>query len=132
DVLAALRYARSNATKSVSLIGLGADAGAWAALARAAAPSLVDRAAIDTGGFRFDTVATIDDPAFLPGGAKYDDLPGLLALAAPSPLWLGGEGPGAPAVVAAAYGAAGTARVLAVSPLRGPQATADAVKWLVR
>ena len=77
-------------------------------------------------------MSAIDDAAFLPGGAKYDDLPGFLAVAAPSPLWLAGEGPKPPAVVAAAYSATGTARALTVSPLRGPQATADAVKWLVR
>ena len=34
------------------------------------------------------------DPRFLPGGAKYLDLPGLLALAVPEPLWLAGEGVG--------------------------------------
>jgi hypothetical protein len=139
DVLAALSYARLLATDTpvaagskprVSLLGLGATAGTWAALARAAAPSLVDRAAIDTGGFRFASVGAIDDAAFLPGGAKYDDVPGFLAVAAPSPLWLAGEGPKSPAVVAAAYGATGAARALTVSPLRGPQATANAIKWL--
>ncbi len=132
DVLAALRYARSTATKSVSLVGLGPDAGTWAALARAAAPSLVDRAAVDTGGFRFVTVATIDDAAFLPGGAKYDDLPGLLSLGAPGPLWLAGEGAKAPAVLAASYAAAGAPRALAVSTARGAGVQTEAIKWLLR
>jgi hypothetical protein len=132
DVLAALRYARSTATKSVSLVGLGPDAGMWAALARAAAPSLVDRAAIDTGGFRFATVATIDDAEFLPGGAKYDDLPGLLSLGAPGPLWLAGEGAKAPSVLAASYAAAGAPRALAVSTARGAGVQIEAIKWLLR
>ena len=131
-MLAALRYARSTATRTVSLVGLGAEAGTWAALARAAAPSLLDRAAIDTGGFRFATVNAIDDAAFLPGGAKYDDLPGFLALAAPSPLWLAGEGPKPPAILAAAYAATGSPRALTVSGMRGPQATADGIRWVLR
>jgi hypothetical protein len=132
DVLAALRYARSTATRTVSLVGLGAEAGTWAALARAAAPSLLDRAAIDTGGFRFATVNAIDDPAFLPGGAKYDDLPGFLALAAPSPLWLAGEGPKPPAVVAASYAATGSPKALTLSRATAAKAADDAVKWLLR
>lgn len=132
DVLAALRYARSTATGTVSLVGLGAETGTWAALARAAAPSLLDRAAIDTGGFHFATVATIDDGAFLPGGAKYDDLPGLLSLGAPGALWLAGEGAKAPAVLAASYAAAGAPRALAVSTARGAGVQIEAIKWLVR
>ena len=112
DVIAALRYARSRAHSEVRLVGLGRGAGAWAAMARGMAPSLVDRAAIDTGGFRFASVATLDDAAFLPGGAKYDDLPGALAVAAPGPLWLAGEGRRVPAVVDAAYRAAGAARAV--------------------
>ena len=129
DVLAALRYARSTATRTVSLVGLGAEAGTWAALARAAAPSLLDRAAIDTGGFRFATVAPSTTRAFLPGGAKYDDLPGFLALAAPSPCGSPARGPNhrpsSPRPTAPRDGSA-----LTVSPLRGPQATADAVSGL--
>ena len=37
-------------------------------------------------------MSAIHDPDFLPGGAKYDDLPGMLAVAAPAPLFLAGEG----------------------------------------
>ena len=136
DVLAALRYARNHGTtpsaqSRVYLVGLGAEAGAWAALARAAAPSLVDRAAIETGGFRFISVGTIDDARFLPGGAKYDDLPGFLAIAAPSPLWLAGE-PQAPAVVTAAYAATGSAKALTLPRVPATKAAEDAVKWLLR
>ncbi len=89
----------------VYLIGFGKDAGVWAALARAAAPDLVDRAAIDTGGFRFSSVTAIDAAAMLPGAVKYGDVPGFLALAT-SPLWLAGEGPRPPAIVLAAFAAA--------------------------
>ena len=132
DVLAALRYARSTATRTVSLVGLGAEAGTWAALARAAAPSLLDRAAIDTGGFRFATVQPIDDAAFLPGGARYHDLPGFLALAAPRRCGLPARGrsrqPSSPPPTPPQdrHGP---------SPcpgMRGPQATADGIKWVLR
>jgi dienelactone hydrolase len=131
DVVAALRYARSRSHSEVRLVGLGRAAGAWAAMARGVAPSLVDRAAIDTGGFRFASVATLDDAAFLPGGAKYDDLPGALALAAPGPLWLAGEGRRVPAVVDAAYRAAGAVRAVTLSVSKGTRLEREAVKWLV-
>jgi len=131
DVVAALRYARSRAHAEVRLVGLGKMAGAWAAMARAVASSLVDRAAIDTAGFRFATVATIEDAAFLPGGAKYDDLPGALAVAAPGPLWLAGEGRRVPAVVDAAYRAAGAPRAVTLGRTKGARIEREAVRWLV-
>jgi dienelactone hydrolase len=131
DVIAALRYARSRSHAEVRLVGLGRAAGAWAAMARGVASSLVDRAAIDTGGFRFASVATLDDAAFLPGGAKYDDLPGALAVAAPGPLWLAGEGKRIPAVVDAAYRAAGALRAVTLGVSRGARVEREAVKWLV-
>jgi hypothetical protein len=81
--------------------------GHWAAAARAIAVPLIDDATIDTDGFRFAKIAALDDPDLLPGGAKYLDLPGILALSAPFPLELLGEGDKAPAIVAAAYQSAG-------------------------
>jgi hypothetical protein len=115
--------------RRVFLIGFGKDAGVWAALARAAAPDLVDRAAIDTGGFRFSTVSAIDDAAMLPGAVKYGDVPGFLALTT-SPLWLAGEGLRAPATVAAAYTAAGAPKSVTLAKGASPQAELEAVKWL--
>jgi hypothetical protein len=115
--------------RRVFLIGFGKDAGVWAALARAAAPDLVDRAAIDTGGFRFSTVSAIDDAAMLPGAVKYGDVPGFLALTT-SPLWLAGEGLRAPVTVAAAYTAAGAPKSVTLAKGANPQAELEAVKWL--
>jgi hypothetical protein len=66
----------------------------------------IDRAAIDTAGFRFGNLLDFRDPLFLPGGAKYLDLPGFLALSAPLPLWLAGEG-SEPSIVSDAYRIAG-------------------------
>ena len=112
----------------VYLLGFGKDAGVWAALARAAAPDLVDRAAIDTGGFRFSSVTAIDDAAMLPGAVKYGDVPGFLALAT-SPLWLAGEAQ-TPAVVGAAFKAAGVPNAVTLGKGTGSQAEQAAVKWL--
>ncbi len=85
DVLTALAWLRSpeGGAKQVALVGLQG-AGHWAAAARAVAASAIDAAAIDTGGFRFGGVNDLQSPDFLPGGAKYLDLPGMLAVAGPA------------------------------------------------
>jgi hypothetical protein len=49
---------------------------------------------IDTKGFRFGGVQDIRGVDFLPGGAKYGDLPGMIALGSPGRLLLAGEGEG--------------------------------------
>jgi len=121
---------RPTAAERVYLVGFGRDAGAWALLARAAAPTLVDRVAVDTGGFRFASVSSLQDAAFLPGSVKYGDLPGFTALGAPGPLWLAGEGSAAPALVEAAYRAAGAPRALTVAGPKGDPGAA--VEWLLR
>ena len=76
--------------KSIVLVG-GAGAGHWVAAARAIAGNTISHAVIDTSGFRFSEVSDIRHPDLLPGGAKYGDLPGMLALGAPGKLWLTGE-----------------------------------------
>jgi dienelactone hydrolase len=78
---------------SIALIALD-QTGPIAAAARAVLGSNVDRTAIDTRGFRFGKLVDYRDSMFLPGGAKYLDLPGMLILNAPNPLWLAGEATG--------------------------------------
>jgi hypothetical protein len=109
DVLTLLAFLRTGDAegrrpKRIAVAAFG-DAGPVAAAALAVAGEAVDRAAIDTGGFRFAAVTDYRDAMFLPGGAKYLDLPGMLALRAPRPLWLAGEGATAPAPVAVGHGA---------------------------
>ncbi len=87
---------------SVALVGLDAT-GSLAAVARTQTDDVVDRVAVDTNGFRFGSVDAIHDVNFMPGGAKYGDLPGMLSLSAPESLWLTGEGKQAPTIVKAAY-----------------------------
>ena len=132
DTLAALRHARTLAGSSgrVTLVALDPKASAWAALARAHAGELVDAAALATDGFRFGSVTSLGDAAFLPGGAKYGDLPAFLTLAAPQPLWLAGEAPDSIALVKDAYRAAGMPKALTVSKASGTRAMRDAVAWV--
>jgi len=132
DLLSVVSFVknRRDAAKKVDLVGL-AGAGHWVAAARAQAGPVVDRAVVDTGGFRFAGLTAMDDRDFLPGGAKYGDLPGIVALSAPHPVFLAGEGPRAPPVVAAAYQAAGRKVSLTVFDGRGEQKETAAIEWLL-
>jgi len=137
DILSVVALLRHGAhgdpgAEKVHLVGLGG-AGHWVAAAAARAGKAVDRVVVDTAGFRFARLTAFEDPDFLPGGAKYLDLPGILALAAPHELWLAGEGAEAPEVLTAAYRAAGAANRLTLSS--GDQADKQeekALGWLLR
>jgi len=109
DVLSLVSFVKNHPNhppKRVQLVGLNG-AGPWVAAACSQLHGEVERAAIDTTGWRFAKVAALDEPGFWPGAVKYGDLPGLLALAAPLPMWLAGEGAELPPIVAAAYQSAG-------------------------
>jgi dienelactone hydrolase len=95
-----------HAPREVILIGANG-AGPVAAAARAVAGAAVTKAVIDTKGFRFAGLRSFRDPDFLPGAVKYGDLPGILALSAPLPLGLVGEGGKVPEAVTGAYQASG-------------------------
>lgn len=97
DILSLIEYLRQREpkTRNLTLVGLSG-AGHWVAAARAQASEEVDRAVIDTRGFRFGKILDIRHVDFLPGGAKYGDLPGIIALSAPGKLLLAGEGDGGP------------------------------------
>ena len=129
DVLTVVAMLRRGKAEKIDLVGLGG-AGHWVAAACAQAGSAVDRAAVDTAGFRFAALTATDDPDFLPGGAKYGDLPGILALSAPMPLWLAGEGAAAPKLLAAAYATAGRPGDLTL--YAGKDTEAAAVEWLLK
>ncbi len=97
DVLSVVRFLRTAKVgnhPSPSMVGVAAwgKTGPILAAARALAGQAVDRAALDTNGFRFGQVLNYRDPMFLPAAAKYLDLPGMLALNAPHPVWISGEG----------------------------------------
>ncbi len=133
DVLTLIAFASTYADErpAVDLLGLGPLAGPWAAAARAQAGDAVVRAAIDTGGFRFAThVKATRDVQFLPGAAKYGDLPGVLALHAPAALWLADQGTMAPGLASAAYTAAGAGGKLQTFDGSPEERAAEAIRWL--
>ncbi|MEX0677663.1 MAG: alpha/beta hydrolase family protein [Pirellulales bacterium] len=133
DVLTLVSFCQSFADEKpqVDLIGFGV-AGAWVAAARAQAGGAVARSAIDTDGFRFAKLRSASDVNFLAGGAKYGDVPGMLALAAPGELWLAGEQPTPPGLVSAAYTAAGAIGQLVAYGGPPEERMNEAVKWLAR
>lgn len=98
DLLTLVAVARDHASQPARRVILVGEAGAghWVAGAIAAASCTpagwrqppIDAAVIETGGFRFEGLPDAWHPDFLPGGVKYGDLPGLIALAAPLPIWL--------------------------------------------
>lgn len=108
DVLSVISFLRNAKVgshpnpKTIAIAGWG-QTGPIVAAARALAGEAVDRAAVDTNGFRFGKVLDYRSPMFLPGGAKYLDLPGMIALNAPHALWIAGEG-GKPEVFGANFG----------------------------
>jgi len=107
-------------------------AGHWAVAARALLGQTIRRMAADTAGFRFGHVSAIHHPDFLPGGARYDDLPGMLAMAAPAPVFLMGEGDAMPEPVASAYQAAGAPTAIQLNASQDAPARINAaIDWLL-
>ena len=136
DILSIVKFLRTAQVgahphpSSVGVVGLGG-AGPIVAAARALAGDAIDRAAVDTGGFRFGKLLDYRDPRFLPGGAKYLDLPGMLALGAPHRLWLAGEGAD-PELVSPAYRAAGKAEHLTTFGGEPSREESAAAEWLLK
>ena len=106
DLLTVFAFVRADdRAKQLHVVGLGG-AGPHVALASAIAGGAVNRRVIDTEGFRFDSITSFRDPAFLPGAVKYGDLPAMLSLSAPHPLTLLGEDGAVPELVDRVYDAA--------------------------
>ncbi len=133
DLLSVISFVRNHKRQpeAVYVVGLGG-AAPWAAAARVIAGGSVDRLAVDTEGFRFAELTSFDDPNFLPGSAKYGDLPALLSLAAPYPLWVGGEGVVAPEIVTQTYDALDHSTSLTVYNGALESRATDAAQWLLR
>jgi len=128
DALAALQ--RVDFSGKRNLVGVNG-AGPIALAAAAQAGKLVDRVAVDTQGFRFVHCKSIADVNFVPGAVKYDDVPGLMALCAPRPLWVAGEGD-LPKLVVGAYAAAGKSEALVTNKANSAAAPAEIVFWLLK
>jgi hypothetical protein len=135
DVLTLIKTIRTEKIDSIpspSFVAVAAfgHAGPIAVLARAVSDDSIDAAAIDTGGFRFGKLLDYRAPQFLPGGAKYLDVPGMLALGLPHRLWLTGEKT-APAIVSDRYRRSGKAGELTVTNSDSSQSEAKAASWLL-
>lgn len=136
DVLTMVRFLRNAKIgshpnpKMVGVAGWGAT-GPIVAASRSLVGSDIDRAAIDSKGFRFANLLNYRDEAFLPGGAKYLDLPGLLSLSVPNPLWVSGEG-SEPEIVTDVYATASKSKELV--PFTGDPSEQEesAVTWLLQ
>lgn len=131
DALALIAFVKhhESAPKQIDLIGLDG-MGPVAAAAAAQSRAVLDRVVVDTKGFRFGKLESFRDPNFLPGGAKYGDLPGMMALIAPTKMWVAGETIDSPTLIRAAY--ASTQRPNQVTFYSGPAGgeTAAAVDYL--
>ena len=135
DVLTAVHFLRTAkigthpSPSSVAIVGLG-DIGPIAVAARAVAGTAIDKAAIETNGFRFGNLLDYRDVNFLPGGSKYLDLPGMLAAAPPSRLWLAGEG-SEPGLISEVYKKSGKNDLEVFSGDKSASESA-AVAWLLK
>ncbi len=133
DVLSVVKYVKNHErpSKELTVIGL-AGAGPWVAAARAQCGEAIDRAVIDTQGFRFGKVLDIHSPDFLPGGAKYGDLPGMLAMGAPGRLWLAGEGTESAELLRKNYQTGNSGTRLTVFNGTGDSAVKAAAEFMLR
>ncbi len=133
DVLNVVSFVKHHphTPKSVELVALDGTA-PIAAAALAVGGGAINRAALNTREFRFGKLADYLDASFLPGGAKYGDLPGLLSLAAPTKLWIAGETADSAAVAKAAYVASGNSDSIAFAPSQADDAERVAVDWIIK
>jgi hypothetical protein len=132
DILTLVAFCRFSKyePEGVNLIGLGQQSGALVAAAAAQAISAVDRICVGTGGFRFKSITDIRHPMLAPGAGRYGDLPGLLALSAPRPVWLADEAE-VPDLMSAAYKSAGAADKVTVYKGPATGAADAAAAWII-
>ncbi len=101
---------------------------ALAARSQCGGATVIGATLVNLSGRRLGTVASMEDPWFVPGAVKYGDVPSLVALAAPAPVLMVGEEPVNLAPALAAYAAEGQPERLTV---RGDEFDAPAVfEWL--
>jgi hypothetical protein len=127
DVLTVINGIKNHERQSTSIDLIALDTTApIAAVARAQSGNAIRRLVIGNTDFRFGNLTEIHDVSFLPGGAKYGDLPGFLALGAPGETRLVGE-KSVPELTKKIYSLAGKSEAIATV------ANADAVSgWILQ
>jgi hypothetical protein len=118
---------QKSGTRPTVIVALDSTAPIAAAALALLDPGTIKAAVLDTHGFRFSALTDWRDASFHPAAAKYGDLPGLIALAAPRAIYLIGEN-AAPSLVADAYQDS-PARFKLAAP--GAPVSA-AIDWLVK
>jgi hypothetical protein len=132
DILTVVSYMLNRKPSATGIHVVGLDgSGHWVAAARAKAGHVIDKIAIDTGGFRFGHLNDVQHVDFLPGGAKYHDLPGMLALSAPQKLWLAGE-KAIPKVLQCAYATTNAGVNLTIYSGEKSKLYDAAIDWLLQ
>ena len=132
-MLTTIAFAQSHEyqPERIALVALDKVTAPIAAAARAQARDAVDRAAIAPHGFRFANLLEYRDPSFLPGGAKYDDLAGMLSVAAPAELWLSVKDDSGLKRVRAVYDACQQPAALSIQRSGDQSVATDTVKWIL-
>jgi hypothetical protein len=127
DLLTMTAWVNGNEHGPDALHAVGVNGGApLLAAARVIAGDQLTNVAVVTKGFQFGSLNRWQDAQFVPGAVKYGDLPGLLSLSAPYPLWVGNESE--LPLVAGAYKPSGA---LTFGGQTG-NSISDAVSWLLR
>lgn len=93
DILSMAAFMRSHdrQPKSIGLVAFDPAIAALGSVAIATQSDAFEFGVLRTNGFRFGHVDSIRSPDLLPGGAKYGDVPGFLAMASPMLLRVIGE-----------------------------------------
>lgn len=128
DVLSLIRLARETGGE-IMLVGVEGG-GPWAGAALAVAEGSVAAAGIDTGGFLFREVNDVRSPDLLPGGAKYHDLPGMIAAGLPTRLILAGTG-GFPDAISRVRSWTSPRPKVRTIKTEGAAVPAELVTWLI-
>jgi hypothetical protein len=82
DILTVVKFVQTLGDKAAKLVVVGLNgAGPLLTAAVPQAQGAITGAAIGNAGFRFANLLDVHDPNFLPGGAKYGDIPGMIELA---------------------------------------------------
>ena len=129
DVLTSLssaKYHEQNPSK-VHVVGVHG-AGVITAAACALAGNLVSSIAVDTEGFRFESITEIRDVNLLPGAVKYGDTPAILALCAPTKIAIAGETADSVGLMKSAY----TASAVSAEFLAKSDDDSAIVDWLLK